>query len=130
MPNRPIKPIKPMKEINLAEILKDCPKGTKLYSPVFGEVKFMDIVETDDGCPIVIAASTGRYRLYSDGRCYLFGGKTAEIILFPSKDNRDWSTFIPPKKHKHFEPFQQPYRDKDIIPYEGNEDKLGKEVEL
>ena len=29
--------------INLCEILKDCPKGTKLYSPVIGEVIFEDI---------------------------------------------------------------------------------------
>ncbi len=29
--------------LNLVEILKDCPKGTKLYSPIFGEVKFEEI---------------------------------------------------------------------------------------
>lgn len=29
--------------INLVEILKDCPKGTKLYSPIFGEVEFLGI---------------------------------------------------------------------------------------
>lgn len=27
-------------DINIAEILHDMPKGTKLYSPIFGEVKF------------------------------------------------------------------------------------------
>ena len=27
-------------EINIAEILKDCSKGTKLYTPLFGEVTF------------------------------------------------------------------------------------------
>lgn len=25
-------------KINIAELLKDCPKGTKLYSPIFGDV--------------------------------------------------------------------------------------------
>ena len=29
--------------LNLVEILKDCPEGTKLYSPVFGEVEFESI---------------------------------------------------------------------------------------
>lgn len=29
--------------LNLVEILKDCPKGTKLYSTVYGEVKFEEI---------------------------------------------------------------------------------------
>lgn len=30
------------KNINLVEILKDCPKGTKLYSPIYGEVEQMN----------------------------------------------------------------------------------------
>lgn len=29
-----------MKKLNLVEILKDCPKGTKLYSTIYGEVEF------------------------------------------------------------------------------------------
>lgn len=29
--------------MNVAEILKYCPKGTKLYSTVFGEVKFSEV---------------------------------------------------------------------------------------
>lgn len=27
--------------MNIAEILKNCPKGTKLYSPVYGEIQFL-----------------------------------------------------------------------------------------
>lgn len=30
-------------KINIAEILKDCPKGTKLYSPIYGEVELSQI---------------------------------------------------------------------------------------
>ena len=29
--------------MSLAEILKNCPKGTKLYSPIYGEVEYMEI---------------------------------------------------------------------------------------
>lgn len=29
--------------MNIAEILKDAPKGTKLYSPLFGEVKLQSV---------------------------------------------------------------------------------------
>ena len=29
--------------LNLVEILKDCPEGTKLYSPIIGEVEFKRI---------------------------------------------------------------------------------------
>lgn len=35
--------------INLVEILKDCPKGTKLYSPLFGEVTLLAV----DTCDII-----------------------------------------------------------------------------
>ena len=39
--------------LNLVEILKDCPRGTKLYSTIFGEVIF-DNVSIDKAHPIVI----------------------------------------------------------------------------
>lgn len=29
--------------LNLVEILKDCPKGTKLYSTIYGEVELNEI---------------------------------------------------------------------------------------
>ena len=29
--------------LNLVEILKDCPKGIKLYSTIFGKVKFSHV---------------------------------------------------------------------------------------
>lgn len=32
--------------LNLVETLKDCPRGTKLYSTVFGEVEFDCVDET------------------------------------------------------------------------------------
>lgn len=41
-----------------------------------------------------------------------FSNDNAECVLFPSKDNRDWSTFKAPWKHKHFEPGQ-----KILVPY-------------
>ena len=72
--------------IDLTKILKDCPKGTKLYSSIFGEVYFKEI-RSDDEYPIVTTKDTftkeGLYRAYSDGEC----------ILFPSKEQRDWSKF-------------------------------------
>ena len=34
--------------LNLVDMLKYCPKGTKLYSVVHGEVKLEAIVENDD----------------------------------------------------------------------------------
>ena len=81
--------------LNLVEILKDCPKGTKLYSTLFGEVKLNTII-IKNVYSIEFEAENGElYRVASDGR-YLckFNG---ECILFPSKDQRDWSKFKPKK---------------------------------
>ena len=86
--------------IDLTKILKYCPKGTKLYSTIFGEVEFQK-VEEESNYPIVCTAAAGNNcDLTADGRYYdVLGG---ECILFPSKEQRDWSKFTAPwyKKKK------------------------------
>ena len=80
--------------LNLVEILKDCPKGTKLYSTIFGDVKFNHV--ENDAYPIVLDVREGfTFRVSQDGR-YMndFNG---ECTLFPSKEQRDWSKFNPKK---------------------------------
>ena len=91
--------------LNLVEILKDCPEGTELYSTIFGEVKF-DKIEEDHEYPIIFTINNGEVTIpvASDGRHLLdFNG---DCTLFPSKDQRDWSTFTAPwyKKDKLVEP--------------------------
>ena len=81
--------------LNLVEILKDCPKGTKLYSTAFGDVYFYRISNNEE-YPIGIAvAGNSDYRtLTCDGKLWRdYGG---ECILFPSKEQRDWSKFTAP----------------------------------
>ena len=77
--------------INLVEILKDCPKGTKLYSTTYGEVTFSHIKEYS-AFPIVLRVNEDCYpTVTNDGRHSItFEG---ECTLFPSKDQRDWSKF-------------------------------------
>lgn len=94
--------------LNLVEILKDCPKGTKLYSTIFGEVKF-GFIEDNSIYPIVLILLNGDHEyLTSDGKLYeTFGG---ECILFPSKEQRDWSKFKPKKPKfdpKTLQPFDK-----------------------
>lgn len=94
--------------IDLTEILKGCPKGTKLYTPVWGEVSFIEIKENRNCLyPICIDAntSTAYHYLAKDGR-YLLNRETAECILFPSKEQRDWSKFTASwyKKKDKFDP--------------------------
>lgn len=103
--------------INLCEILKDCPKGTKLYSPLFGEVEFIETNKME--YPIVIRAYFYN-KYYSNGFCakkyfrsdgkYYEGYKDTECVLFPSKDQRDWSKWKCPKPKfdpKSLQPFDK-----------------------
>lgn len=85
-------------KLNLLEILKDCPFGKKLYSTVFGEVKF-DRIDTILSHPIVVRI--GRIEddhtetFAADGRLYSY--HSGECVLFPSREQRDWSKFKPKK---------------------------------
>lgn len=141
--------------MNIAEILKDCPKGTKLYSPVFGEV-VLKHVDNSGKYPINCIKNNGLPVLFtSDGRLF-YGYPDDECVLFQSKDQRDWSKFeVSDQESKHqFKPFDKVLvRDSDhskwecdifshfgdeegifvcisdwwrqCIPYEGNEHLLG-----
>lgn len=97
--------------LNLVEILKDCPEGTKLYSTIYGKVEFDEIYK-DKYYPISIkvnptffakVTSDGRHVSHFDGEC----------TLFPSKEQRDWSKFTP-KKHKFDPKTLQPF-DKVLV---------------
>ena len=94
------------KNIDLTKILKDCPKDTKFYSSIFGDVKIA-IIKSNKDYPITIFAANrsigplcrlsknGKYNNQFDGEC----------ILFPSKDQRDWSKFTAPwLKKERFDP--------------------------
>lgn len=103
--------------IDLTKILKDCPKGWKFYSTLYGEVEF-DKIKKESEYPIVIITKHGNNSdIKSDGRYY---GEydDGECTLFPSKDQRDWNKFTAPwykKEREKFDPKTlQPY-DKVIV---------------
>lgn len=79
--------------MNITEILKYCPKGTKLYSPTWADVEFDRISEENF---IIIKLRNDRYiSLFSNGYYSVSG----ECVLFPSKTQRDWNKFrLPVKK--------------------------------
>ena len=88
--------------IDLTKILKDCPKGTKFYTSVWGEAFFERILE-ERFYTIGIDTLSGYKYLTKEG--HYTNAYDAECILFPSKDQRDWSKFTAPwyKKDK-FDP--------------------------
>lgn len=75
-------------KINIAEILKDKPKGIRLYSPIFGECAFSFVrEETDEIC---VKKHNGEKALFNSKGLYNILG---ECLLFPSKEMRDWCKF-------------------------------------
>ena len=81
--------------IDLTKILKDCPKGTKLYSPLVGEVEFEKIL---DGIayPIITSYNERTLAFTNKGFYYDDAGAEAECLLFPSAEQRDWRKFKAP----------------------------------
>ena len=83
--------------IDLIKILKDCPKDWKFYSPLCGEVKFIEIRDKSNGYYIRMTDlfnSLGNLLFTKEG--FYFSNNGAECLLFPSKDQRDWSKFTAP----------------------------------
>lgn len=104
------------KELNLCEILKDCPKGTKLYTPLYGVCSLYSVDDkfvTVDyvGTVNVICHET----FFPNGAISELGD---ECLLFPSKDNRDWSKFKP--KKERFDPKTLKPFDKVLLRDRGN----------
>jgi hypothetical protein len=76
--------------IDLTKILKCCPKGTKFWSMLDEEVEFVDI---DKDCIVFRVTKTNKETFYyNDGKAYRGIG---ECVLLPSKEQRDWSKFVP-----------------------------------
>lgn len=76
------------KELNLAKILEDCLAGTRLYSPLYGEVTFACVTKENNIC--VHDCHDCLEIFFSNGKANNCPG---ECMLFPSKENRDWSTW-------------------------------------
>lgn len=86
--------------LNLAEILKDYPKGTKLYSPLCGECTFVKV--NDVGT--IICKRNDKYITFTSKGYYMIPVfDDCECVLFPSKDQRDWSKW------------NMPFKDGDIV---------------
>lgn len=75
-------------KINVAEILKNKPKGTKLWSPIFGECTF-DEISCDNSCFGVDTNKRVPEIFYANGKY----DENGECTIFPSKKMRDWSRF-------------------------------------
>lgn len=79
-------------KINVSEILALCESGLELYSPAYGKLIYVGI---ESPKYILCKSGSGVERKFSSyGKLSLHG----EIMLFPSKDQRDWNLFNVPEK--------------------------------
>ncbi len=80
-------------KINLVEILKDKPQGTKLYSSACGKCKLEEVYDKS----FKISFYNSKFGFMNGGDGYLDkNGKLyddGECVVFPSKEMRDWSKF-------------------------------------
>ena len=80
-------------EINIVEILKDKPQGTKLYSSACGKCKLEEV----DDKSFKISFYNSKFGFMNGGEGHLDkNGKLyddGECVVFPSKEMRDWEKF-------------------------------------
>lgn len=80
------------KDFDIYEILKDEKRGTELYTPICGRVRHSGIANDKDSAKAIWTED-------EDGREHFFDkngkvSKEGEVLLFPSKEMRDWSKFF------------------------------------
>lgn len=89
-----------MEKINIAELLKDCPKGMELDCVLFNNPVTLDeVVDIDEYiCPIVVNTEDGDMETFTKYGQYL-DREYAKCIIFP-KGKTTWEGFVPPCKFK------------------------------
>ena len=105
--------------INLTKILKNCPVGWKFWSPLLGNVEFHYICQAGVRVKTIKGDS---WKLNQDGTAKI-GADIAspEIMLYPSKEQKDWSKFTAPwLKKERFDPKTFQSFNKVLIKYEDN----------
>lgn len=80
------------KDIDIYEILKDEEYGTELYTPKCGNVWHSGMANDKDSAKAIWTEDgAGREHFFDkNGKIY----KEGEVLLFPSKEMRDWSKFF------------------------------------
>ena len=106
-------------KIDLTKILRNCPKGTRFYSSIFGEETYLFGIDHYEGNPrpIAIYGELGEVKkFYLSSKGHPFANGCGECVLFPSKDQRDWSKFAAPwLKKERFDPKTLKLHDKVLV---------------
>lgn len=88
-----------MEKINVAELLKDCPKGMELDCAICNGVKFKEL-DKNPNFPIVVRSNGYEFTLTKYGQVHNI--EDAKCVIFP-KGKTTW------------EGFQRPFKDGDVV---------------
>lgn len=77
-------------KLNLCEVLKYCPEGEPFWSPMLGDVKLYDIIQSD--VVVRVSKENGEtWVINADGTITIGEVTSPEIMLYPSREQRDWT---------------------------------------
>ena len=87
--------IKMNENIDLTKILEGCPEGTEFYCPLCGNLRLVKISSSlIDAVELCIDEDNPPFTFSREGYFYYtYRNRSIECLLFPSKDQRDWSKF-------------------------------------
>ena len=95
--NKP-QPQEESQKLNLCEVLKHCPQGEQFWSPMFG---YVTLYSTDQETKKVLVTAEDNVNcvINSDGTATIYGVTSPEVMLYPSREQRDWSKVKYEPKH-------------------------------
>ena len=124
--NQPVRFIKVAEEqqaeqsqkLNLCEILKDCPRGWMFWSPMLGDVVFYDINQ-NEGIVRVKMENGKILAIKTDGTITICGITSPEVMLYPSREQWDWTKVKYEPQKERFNPKTLKPFDKVLSKYDG-----------
>lgn len=105
-------------ELNLCEILKYCPEGEPFWSPLLGDVKLSEVNHLTNAV-FVKATNLTTWRINHDATITINGGSSKEIMLYPSREQRDWAKVKYEPRKERFDPKTLKPFDKVLSRYDG-----------
>ena len=105
--------------IDLTKIFKDCPEGEQFWSPMLGYVKLFNINQ-ERKIVTVILETDATWDINANVTISIGNMTSPDIMLYPSKDQRDWSKFSAPWLNKErFDPKTLKAFDRVLSRYDG-----------
>ena len=102
-------------ELNLCEVLKYCPQGETFWSPMLDGVKFSCIDEERQMIIVETVEGHFTWEINHDGTISIDEVTSPEVMLYPSKEQRDWTKVKYEKKKEKFDPKTLKTFDKILI---------------